>query len=72
MNPELSTIEQEQKKLVLERFKTLNPDLKVFLGGDSQFSIKELIDHVEKEDDFGKNIIKVQMKMLQIIVKGVK
>lgn len=65
-------VEEEQKKLVLERFKTLNPDSKIFLGGDSQVSVKELMGHVEKGDEFGKNIVQVQMKMLQILAKGVK
>lgn len=65
-------VEEEQKKIVLERFKTLNPESKIFLGGDSQVSVKELMGHVEKGDDFGKNIIKVQMKMLQILAKEVK
>ena len=60
----------EQKKLVLARFKTLNPDGKIMLGGDKEVTVKELIGHIEQGDEFGKNVIKVQMKMLQVLVRG--
>ena len=62
-------VENEQRLLVLERFKTLNPDSKIVLGGGREISVKELIKHVEKGDEFGKNIVKVQIKMLQILSK---
>ena len=60
-------IEEEQKKLVLERFKTLNPESKILLGGDEEVSVKELINHIEKGDDFGKRVVKVQIKMIQVL-----
>ena len=60
-------IENEQKKLVLARFKTLNPNSKLMLGGDKEVSVREIIERIEKGDDFGKNVIKVQMKMLQVL-----
>ncbi len=64
------TIFDEQKKLVLARFKTLNPEGKIRLGGDKEVTVKELIDHIESGDEFGKNIVKVQVKMLQVLVRG--
>ena len=60
-------IDEERKKLVLARFKTLNPESKILLGGDQEVSVKEIIGHVEKGDDFGKKIIQVQIKMLKIL-----
>ena len=60
-------IENEQKKLVLARFKTLNPNSKIMLGGDKEVSVMEIIASIERGDDFGKNVIKVQMKMLQVL-----
>ena len=60
-------IREEQRRLVLERLKTLNPDSKILLGDGKEISVKELIQHVESKDSFGKNIVKVQIKMLQVL-----
>jgi len=62
-----SNQEKEQKKLVLERFKTLNPNSKIMLGGNKEVSVKEIINHIQKGDDFGKQIIQVQINMLKIL-----
>lgn len=56
-----------QKELVLARFKTLNPTLKIMLGSDKSYTVKDLISHVEKDDDFGKEIVKTQIHMLKIL-----
>ena len=60
-----------KKELVLERFKTLNPESKISIGGHKEVTVRELIQHVESEDEFGKNIVKVQIKMLQVLAQGV-
>ena len=70
MKTENFNLEEEQKKLVLERFKTLNPESKIMLGGGEEVTVKELINHVEEGDDFGKKIVKVQIKMLQVLASG--
>lgn len=62
-----SNIYQEQKKLVLARFNTLDPDSKIHLGGGEEVTVKELIKHVEYEDELGKNIVKAQMKLLKVL-----
>ena len=61
-------IYEEQKKLVLARLRTINPDSKIMLGTKRNISIKELINHVEQGDDFGKKIIQAQMNMLKVLV----
>lgn len=58
-------LDEERKDLVLHRFKTLNPESKILLGEIGEITVKELIEHIEKGDDFGKKIVKVQMRMLQ-------
>ncbi len=58
----------EQKKLVLARLKTINPESKIMLGTKRNVSIKELIEHVQLGDDFGKKIIRAQMNMLKVLV----
>jgi len=60
-----------KKELVLERFKTLNPKSKISLGGYEEITVRELIKHVEKGDEFGKNIIRAHIKMLQVLSSGV-
>ena len=59
---------EEQKKLVLARLKTINPESKIMLGTKRNISIKELINHVEMGDDFGKKIIQAQINMLKVLV----
>ena len=61
---------KEQKKLVLARFKTLNPEGKIMLGGDKEVTVRELINHIEIGDDFGKKVVKAHMKMLQVLTRG--
>ncbi|MFH1682760.1 MAG: hypothetical protein ABIA37_03100 [Candidatus Woesearchaeota archaeon] len=67
MTEEKIDIYQEQKKLVLARLRTLSPDIKIMSGGDKPISVRELIRHVESDDPFGKDIIKAQIKMLNIL-----
>ncbi len=67
MNAGKFDVEKEQKKLVLERFKTLNPNSKLSLGGNREVTVMELINHVEKGDDFGKKVVQVQIKMLKVL-----
>lgn len=65
---EQETIYAEQKKLVLARLKTINPESKIMLGTKRNVSIKELIEHVQLGDDFGRKIIQAQMNMLKVLV----
>lgn len=64
-------IEEEQKKLVLARFKTLNPDAKIMLGDKRELTVKEIIKHINKGDQFGKKVIQVQMGMLKVLAENV-
>lgn len=58
---------EEQKNLVLERFKTINQDSKIMLGDGSELTVKELIKHINEEDEFGKRAVQVQIKMLRLL-----
>ena len=62
-------IYEEQKKLVLARLKTINPDSKIMLGTKNSVSVKEIITHVEHSDDFGKKIIQAQINMLKVLTE---
>ena len=63
-------ITEEQKKLVLVRFKSLNPNSKILLGSEGQYSVNELMKEVEKGTDFGNKIVQIQIKMLQMFSNG--
>ena len=56
-----------KKELVLERFKTLNPESKISLGRHGEVTVKEIIKHIEKGDELGRNVVKAQMKMIQVL-----
>ncbi len=60
-------IYEEQKKLVLARFKTLNTESKIILGGGKEYSVNDLIDHIKSDDEFGRKVVDIQMKMLKIL-----
>ena len=68
---EMFNVNEEQKILVLERFKTLNLDSKIQLGGNEEVTVRDLIKHVEAGDTFGNRIVQVQIKMLQVLVARV-
>ena len=63
-------IAEEQKILVLERFKTLNPDAKILLGGGKEVSVKELVMHIKKGNLFGQQVVKAQISMLKVLTSG--
>lgn len=65
-------IYEEQKKLVLARFKTLNSESKLLLGGNGEYSVRELIEHVEDGDEFGKQIVRVQINLLKSLAASGK
>jgi hypothetical protein len=65
------TIEEEQKKLVLARFSTLNPESKISLGDGKEITVREIINHIEADDAFGKKAVQVQIKMLKILAGSV-
>ena len=63
-------VNKEKKELVLFRFKSLNPLSKIQLGSNKAITVRELIEHIEKEDSFGQKIIEAQIRMLRILANG--
>ena len=61
---------EEQKELVLARFNTISPESKIMLGSDKELSVKDLIGHVEKGDDFGRKIVQTQIRMLKVLTSN--
>ena len=62
---------EEQKELVLARFNAISPESKIILGGDKELTVKDLISHIEKGDDFGRKIVQIQIRMLKVLTTNV-
>lgn len=60
-------IYEEQKKLVLARLKNISFKTKITIGTRGNISVKEVICHVERDDDFGRKIVKAQISMLKVL-----
>ena len=67
MTMDEADIYEEQKQLVLARFNAISPESKIILGGDKELTIKDLISHVEKSDEFGRKIVQTQIRMLKVL-----
>lgn len=62
--------ENEIKKLVLLRLETMPPNMKVSIGSVGELSKEDLIKHVKKEDDLGRQIIDMQLEYLRAMKSG--
>ena len=53
------------KKLVIERLKTIPPNVSFSIGGYGDYTRDELIDQVLKETEVGKETIKSELMLLR-------
>jgi len=62
-----------KKKIVIERLMQAPPTMKISFGEqDGTFmSRDELIEHVKRDTDIGKNVVNVQLAYLKAFKKGV-
>ncbi|HIH39130.1 TPA: hypothetical protein HA219_00170 [Candidatus Woesearchaeota archaeon] len=64
-------MDPEIKKLVLWRLDTSLPkNLKLSIGAMGTFDRDELKEHVEDEDDIGREIVKMQLKFIKALSTG--
>lgn len=69
-NKDGNILEEEIRRLVIERIKATSDDLQVAIGGEGELSKKELIESVESGDEKGKEIINIQMEFLRDMASG--
>lgn len=79
MNDENKTIAEEinidpefkkqLKELVLERVKTMPDTLKMAIG-PVELAKKELLEHVQNEDEVGKQIMELELEFLRDLASG--
>jgi hypothetical protein len=63
-------VEEQIKQLVVARLQTLPPDASVSIGSEGSFTRDELINHVKKNDKFGKKITEVELEYLRMLKEG--
>lgn len=65
------TTSQDVKELVIARLRSLSSNKKISIGSDGEFSIDELINRVEKDDEVGKKMVQIQLQYLRSLKKGI-
>lgn len=63
-------VNEEIKKIVLTRLKSMPHQMRVSIGGKGGLGKRELIKHVENEDELGKLIIKAHIENLRSFKKA--
>lgn len=60
------------KKIVVERIKSMAPNVRIALGSKAGFLNQEqLLDEINKDTAVGKKIIEIQMRYLRALKEGV-
>jgi len=62
-------LQEQIRELVIARIRTLSDDVSLSVGGED-LKREELIEHVQKEDEIGKNLIDMQIEFLQDMASG--
>jgi len=58
------------KETVIMRIEVLPSDLKLSIGGGKSLTKEEMIEHVKKEDETGKQIIQSHLSFMKAIARG--
>ena len=59
-----------EKELVILRIETTPSNLRLSIGGGKSMTKEEMIEHVKKGDEIGKQIIKVHLNFLKAVASG--
>ncbi len=70
MNKTKQKLNEDIKRLVIERLRKIPSGKKISIGGEGNFTPQELIVRVEKNDEIGQKIVEIQMKFLQSFKEG--
>lgn len=68
-NEKSDKLQKQIRELVIARIRTLTEDVSLSIGG-KDFKREELIEHVQKEDTIGKDIIDMHLEFLQDMASG--
>lgn len=64
-------INEEIKKIIIARIDAgISPNIKISIGGGGCLSKEEMIKHVKKGDEKGRQIIKMHLNFIKAITSG--
>lgn len=64
-------INEEVKKLVIARIDArMPPNIKISIGGEGSLSKEEMIEHVKRGDEQGKQIVKMHLNFIKAVTSG--
>ncbi|MBI5619945.1 hypothetical protein HY950_03215 [Candidatus Gottesmanbacteria bacterium] len=66
---ESGELQQQIKELVIARILTLPEDVSLSVG-DEDLKREQLVEHVQKEDKIGKDIVDMQMEFIRDMASG--
>lgn len=66
----LHNLDEELKRLVIERLKTSSDELNVVIGNTGNFTRDELIKNIEAENEIGKEIVESEFEFIKAMVEG--
>ena len=61
----------EIKELVIARLRTLSSNKKISIGSEGEFTIDELINRVQNDDEIGKKMVEIQLQYLRSLKEGI-
>lgn len=65
------SVREEIKNIVIARLETLNKDTKIMLMGlKKPISVKELLNAVKNDSEFGKKVVEAQFAFLKMLARG--
>ena len=62
--------EEQLKKIVLINLENMPSNFRLSIGSDGFFDKNQLIDHINKNDKIGKQILERELRFMQAISKG--
>ncbi len=64
------TIDNDFKKVVIERLDTLPSNKKISIGSSGEYSKDELIKNVKNNTSVGKKIVQIELEFLRSLKEG--
>jgi hypothetical protein len=63
-------VNEELKETVIMRIEAIPSNLKLSMGGGDSMAKEEIIEHVKKEDEIGRQIINSHLSFMKAIARG--
>ena len=63
-------VSKKERELVIARLEVLSPEICFSSGHSSTISRDDLISHIKKNDELGKNFVNIELEFLRAIKDG--